>query len=89
MLKGFLGFFTYWDKEGFESKVWSVRVLITSLKSSDPIYRVAKVHVFDLASDDPTGKAPFDMPRPTIRMVLTDPASSEMDTTDAHSRLTP
>ena len=72
MRKGFLGFFLYWEKQAFEPKVWSVRIMISSLKSSNPLYRVVKVHVFDKAADDPTGVMPQDMRQPTMRMVLTE-----------------
>jgi hypothetical protein len=68
---GWLGSFSYWKAEDFETHIWSLSVQVSSLASEVPARQGVRLHLFGKSADDPSDKL-TSLGAPTLRMSLFD-----------------
>jgi hypothetical protein len=68
---GYLGSFSYWEAEDFQTHIWSLSVQVSSLASEAPARQGVRLHLFGMSADDPSGKLTR-LGAPTLRMSLFD-----------------
>jgi hypothetical protein len=75
-LSKFLGMHSYHSSEDFQTKIWSLRVIVAALEKQGQRSQGVRLHLFARPADDPTGNMvkrglPL-LPSPVLRMSLFD-----------------